>query len=88
MVLLPQPGLQFIEQRFALFLTHGKSDFSAFTVNVALDVKKRIDAFDRFQRRRRDRYARWDGRVVAVQPLGCKHMSFDEIKERLDGGLT
>lgn len=46
-----------IEERLALFLPHGTPLVSAAAVDGALDVEERVDALDRLQRRRGDRFA-------------------------------
>lgn len=55
--LVEQPPVHVIEERLALFLPHGTPLVSAAAVDGALDVEERVDALDRLQRRRGDRFA-------------------------------
>jgi len=45
------------EKRLALFLAHGAPLVRAAAINGALDLEQRIEASDRLQRDRRDRFA-------------------------------
>ena len=55
--LAQQPGVHVIEEWFALFLAHGAPLVGAAAIDGALDLEQRIDASDRLQRDRRDRFA-------------------------------
>src|SRR5207302_4108628 len=55
--LTQQPGVHVLEKRLALFLAHGAPLVGAAAVDGALDREQRIEASDRLQRDRRDRFA-------------------------------
>jgi hypothetical protein len=55
--LTQQPGVHVLEKRLALFLAHGAPLVDAAAVDGALDLEQRIEASDRLQRDRRDRFA-------------------------------
>lgn len=55
--LTQQPDVHVLEKRLALFLAHGAPLAGAAAVDGALDLEQRIEASDRLQRDRRDRFA-------------------------------
>ena len=55
--LTQQPGVHVLEKRLALFLAHGAPLVGATAVDGALNLEQRIEASDRLQRDRRDRFS-------------------------------
>ena len=76
--LLAQPFFHRVKQRLALRLPHGQPLSRAPAVDLALDGKQRIDAPDRFQRKRRDRPG-----VLAAPGIADDIDQFEELPARM-----